>query len=100
MSTSEAIHSKLTAALSPARLSVVDESHHHVGHAGHRPEGETHFRVEVVSAAFEGKSRVERQRVVYDVLADELSAGLHALALKTMTPGEDVAPSDRGAGRR
>jgi BolA protein len=93
MSTSEIIKDRLTAALSPARLSVVDESHHHVGHAGHRPEGETHFRVEIVSAAFEGKTRVERQRMVYALLAEQLSADLHALALKTITPAEDVAPS-------
>lgn len=92
MRTSEVIRNKLTAALSPGRLSVVDESHHHVGHAGHRPEGETHFRVEIVSTAFEGKSRVERQRMVYAALAEELSAGLHALALKTITPDEDVTP--------
>jgi BolA protein len=91
MGTSDAIHSKLTASLAPARLTVVDESHQHVGHAGHRPGGESHFRVEIVSAAFEGKSRVDRQRMVYAVLADEFSAGLHALALKTVTPGEDVA---------
>ena len=57
MKTAEIIEGKLTAALSPARLSVIDESHHHVGHVGHRPEGETHFRVEIVSAAFEGKTR-------------------------------------------
>ncbi len=92
MRTSEAIREKLMAALSPGRLTVVDESHHHVGHAGHRPEGESHFRVEIVSKAFEGKNRVERQRMVYAVLNEELSAGLHALALKTVTPDEDAAP--------
>lgn len=93
MGTSDIINSKLTAALSPTRLTVVDESHRHVGHSGHRPEGETHFQVEVVSAAFEGKSRVERQRMVYGVLAEELSGGVHALALKTSTPSEDAAPA-------
>ncbi len=94
MGRSDAIHSKLTSALSPVRLTVVDESHQHVGHAGHRPEGETHFRVEIVSTAFDGKSRVERQRMVYAVLAGELSAGLHALALKTVTPNEDGIPGE------
>ncbi len=93
MGTADAINNKLTAALAPTRLMVVDESHQHVGHAGHRPEGETHFRVEIASTAFEGKNRVERQRMVYAALAEELSAGLHALALKTVTPDEDVASS-------
>jgi BolA protein len=85
------IESKLNAALSPSRLAIVDESQSHVGHAGARPEGESHFRVEVVSAAFAHKSRVERQRMVYAVLAEELSSGLHALALRTLTPDEDAA---------
>ena len=91
MGTADAINNKLTAALAPTRLMVVDESHQHVGHTGHRPEGETHFRVEIASAAFAGKNRVERQRMVYAALAEELSAGLHALALKTVTPDEDGA---------
>ena len=59
------IERKLRHALSPARLAIVDQSHLHAGHVGARPEGETHFRVEVVSAAFEGKSRLARQRLVY-----------------------------------
>jgi BolA protein len=72
------------------RLAIIDESHLHAGHAGARPGGESHFRVEIVSAAFEGKSRLERQRMVYAALADELRHDIHALALRTLTPDEDV----------
>ena len=85
------IEKKLNAALSPGRLAIVDESRRHAGHAGARPEGESHFRVEVVSAAFADKSRIERQRMVYAILAEELSSSIHALALKTLTPDEDAA---------
>ena len=81
---------KLTGALSPTRLEVVDESARHAGHAGARPEGETHFRVTVVSGSFRGLSRVARQRLVYGVLADELTGHVHALALTTLTPEEDT----------
>ncbi|HTO81405.1 MAG TPA: BolA family protein [Methylomirabilota bacterium] len=89
MSVAARIETKLTAALSPARVTVVDESEQHKGHAGHRPGGESHFRVEIVAAAFEGQSRVARQRRVCEILADELKAGVHALALTTRTPAED-----------
>lgn len=82
------IERKLTDGLSPQRLVVEDESHRHAGHAGHRPEGETHFRLLIVSAAFAGQSRVQRQRLVYDLLRDELSERIHALAMTTLTPDE------------
>ena len=83
-----AIEKKLAEGLSPSRLSVVDESHLHAGHA-HAPEGgESHFRVEVVSAAFAGLGRVARQRLVYETLADELATHIHALSLTTRTPDE------------
>lgn len=82
----EIIERKLTEALSPVRLDVIDESHLHAGHAGARPEGESHFRVEITSTAFEGKSRVERQRLVYGALAEEMAGPIHALALKTLSP--------------
>ena len=82
------IRSKLTEAFAPSRLEIVDESHLHEGHVGARPEGQTHFRVEIVSAAFDGLSRVARQRQVYSALADELAGPVHALALKTMAPAE------------
>jgi BolA protein len=84
-----AIDNKLRTRFAPIRLAIEDESARHRGHAGHREGGESHFRVEVVSAAFEGKTRVARQRLVYDALKDEFAAGLHALALTTLTPAED-----------
>ncbi|MEN8196331.1 MAG: BolA family protein [Pseudomonadota bacterium] len=82
------IKDKLTAAFAPERLDIVDESHLHAGHAGARPEGESHFRVEIVAVAFDGKSRVERQRMVYAALSEELATEVHALALRTLTPAE------------
>jgi BolA protein len=86
-----AIDNKLRARFKPARLSIEDESSRHRGHAGHREGGESHFRVEIVSTTFEGQSRVSRQRLVYEALKDEFAAGLHALALTTLTPDEDKA---------
>jgi BolA protein len=88
MTVAQTITQKLTAALQPARLEVVDDSHHHAGHAGARPGGETHFTVRIVADAFAGRSRVERQRLVYGVLADELAGPIHALSLTTQTPAE------------
>jgi BolA protein len=85
----KAIDNKLRREFAPVRLDIADESSRHRGHAGWREGGETHFRVEIVSTAFEGKSRVARQRLVYAVLEDEFDAGLHALALTTLTPEED-----------
>ena len=82
------IREKLTATLNPIRLEVIDESHRHAGHAGARPGGETHFRVEVVAAAFQGKSLLERQRLVYETLREEMSDQIHALSLVTRAPGE------------
>ena len=84
-----AIDNKLRTRFEPTRLSIDDESSRHRGHAGHREGGESHFRVEIVSAAFEGRTRVARQRLVYEALKDEFAAGLHALALTTLTPAED-----------
>ncbi len=90
MKVKAAIENKLTAALRPTRLAVVDDSRRHAGHAGARPEGETHFNVEVVSAAFAGMTRVQRQRRVYEILAEELKGPVHALALQTRTPEEEA----------
>ncbi|MFC1674160.1 BolA family protein [Pseudomonadota bacterium] len=84
-----ALEQKLTAALSPTRLEIIDNSHKHVGHAGAHPEGESHFALVVVSAAFEGQNRVQRQRMVYEVIAQEMAEHIHALELKTLTPAED-----------
>lgn len=80
---------KLEEALSPSRLEINDDSHRHAGHAGHNPEGESHFSVVVVSAAFSGKSRVDRHRMVNALLAEELAGRVHALALTTLAPDED-----------
>jgi BolA protein len=88
MRTADLIAKKLTEALVPESLKVEDESHRHEGHAGHRPGGETHFRVYIVSDAFAGKSRVERHRMVNDALSDELKGSVHALAIHAQAPGE------------
>jgi BolA protein len=88
MSVKSRIEEKLRKALQPESLRVVDESHLHAGHAGHRPEGETHFRVYVVAQGFEGRGRVERHRMVNEVLADELAGPVHALAVHPAAPGE------------
>jgi BolA protein len=82
------IHSALSQGLNPSLLEIVDDSHKHAGHAGHRPGEATHFTVTVTSDAFTGLNRVARQRLVHDLLADELAGGLHALALVTKAPGE------------
>ena len=83
-----AITNKLREAFTPESLDVIDESHLHEGHSGHRPGGETHFRVYIVSDAFEGKSRIERHRTINGLLAAELAAGVHALAIDARAPGE------------
>jgi BolA protein len=88
MSTKDAIINKLREAFSPESLDVTDESHLHQGHAGHRPGGETHFRVNIVSSAFEGKSRIERHRLINATLSAELAGSVHALAIKAIAPGE------------
>lgn len=82
------IETKLREAFAPEALEIVDESHKHRGHAGARPEGESHFHVRIVSTAFTGRPRVERQRLVYAALADELRTDIHALSLETRAPGE------------
>ena len=84
----ERIVARLTAALEPLVLDVIDESDRHAGHAGAREGGGTHYRVRVVSAKFERRSRVERHRLVYDLLGAEFADGLHALALIAKAPGE------------
>jgi BolA protein len=88
MRTADIITEKLTQAFAPESLRVVDESHQHEGHAGHRPGGQTHFRVYIVSEAFQGKSRIERHRMVNATLAGELQGGVHALAIHAHARGE------------
>jgi BolA protein len=82
------IEAKLRAAFSPIELTIDDESARHAGHVGAREGGESHFRVRIVSEKFHTLSRVERQRLVYAALADEIAAGVHALGLTTLTPQE------------
>jgi BolA family transcriptional regulator, general stress-responsive regulator len=89
MSVADTIRCKLIERFAPVRLDVLDESHRHAGHAGARPEGETHFAVTIVSAAFAGQNRVARQRLVYQTLSEELATRVHALSLTTLTPEED-----------
>jgi BolA protein len=88
MSVESAIREKLTQALQPTRLDVVNESHLHAGHRTSPGTGESHFRVLVVSQAFAGKSRIDRHRIVNDTLAAELKGRVHALAIKAYAPGE------------
>ena len=79
---------KLDAAFAPQSLQVIDESHQHHGHGGWREGGETHFRVNIVSEAFRGKSRLERHRLVNAALAEELAERVHALAISAKAPDE------------
>jgi len=88
MSLKDWITATLRERLDPIRLVVEDESQQHYGHAGWREGGETHFRIDVVSRAFEGKSRVERHRVINAALAGAFERGLHALAIQAKAPGE------------
>jgi len=90
MRTQDIITDKLTAAFAPESLRVVDESDEHKGHSGHRPGGQTHFRVYIVSEAFKGKSRIDRHRLINGALAAELAAGVHALAVHAAAPGESA----------
>jgi BolA family transcriptional regulator, general stress-responsive regulator len=82
---------RLTEAFAPESLRVIDESEHHAGHAGHRPGGETHFRLYIVAQAFRGKSRLERHRMINAALAEPLAGGVHALAIHAASPEEGLA---------
>ena len=88
MRVADMITEKLTAAFAPESLRVEDESHRHEGHAGHRPGGQTHYRVYIVAEAFRGKTRVDRHRMINQTLAQELAGGVHALAIHASAPGE------------
>jgi BolA protein len=88
MTLKELISATLRERLHPISLSVVDESHQHIGHAGWREGGETHFSIDIVSAAFAGKSRVERHRLVNGAVNEAFRRGLHALAIRARAPGE------------
>ena len=86
----DSMGTKLETALSPERLEIVDDSESHRGHGGYREGGESHFNMEIVATAFEGASRVARQRMVFDVLKEELAGPVHALSLRCLTPGEET----------
>ncbi len=87
-SVADDIHAALAARFSPQHLRVTDDSAKHHGHAGARPGGQTHFSVVIVSTAFEGTSRVDRHRMIYEALTAQFASGLHALAITAQTPGE------------
>jgi BolA protein len=92
MSVEERIREKLTKTFAPQALEVVNDSHRHAGHAGSPGTGESHFSIKVVSAAFAGKSRLERHRMVNQVLAEELAGKIHALAVTALAPDEVSRP--------
>ena len=79
---------RLDSALSPTRVELTDESEKHRGHGGYNPEGESHFSLEIETGAFAGKSRVERQRMIYKALGDLMRERVHALSIKARAPGE------------
>jgi BolA protein len=92
MRVEEQITIKLRQAFAPVALEVVNDSHRHAGHAGSPQTGESHFTIKVVSASFAGKSRLERHRMVNDVLAEELKGRIHALAISALAPEEHSSP--------
>lgn len=87
------IRAKLQAALQPSYLDLLDESARHFGHGGHNPAGESHFRLTIVAAAFIGKNRLERHRMINRLLAEELCERVHALAIDAKTP-QEASPSE------
>ena len=82
------IHSRLTDSLAPTSLEVVNDSRRHAGHAGDDGTGETHYTVRIVSPVFEGRSRIDRQRMVHEALRAELASRIHALSIQARTPDE------------
>ncbi len=91
MTVKETMETKLREKFSPERLEVINESHLHAGHQEHFDgSGETHFRIRIISPHFSGMSRIQRHRAINDLLAGELAAGVHALAVEPAAPGEAV----------
>jgi BolA protein len=88
--TADAIREKLHNAFRPERLEIIDDSAQHAGHSGAAEGGESHFNVVIVSSAFQGQGRVQRQRSIYAALAEELAGPVHALSLKALAPGESA----------
>ena len=96
MSVAARIREKLTVALDPTRLDVINESELHAGHRNSPGTGESHFRIFIVAPTFAGKTRLERHRLVNDLLKDEIRGGIHALALATYAPGEAIPKGGTG----
>jgi BolA protein len=88
LSRKERMAKQLTAQFAPQKIVIEDQSAQHAGHAGARPGGETHYHLTLVAPAFEGLSRVARQRLVYQAVREEFETGLHALSLDLKTPVE------------
>lgn len=88
LSRASRIETQLRTLFSPVHFVLTDQSGQHAGHAGARPGGETHYHLTMRASAFEGLSRVARQRLVYDALREEFDTGLHALSLDLKTPSE------------
>jgi BolA protein len=88
MNVADKIRKKMQEAFSPACLEIVDESALHAGHAGARPEGESHFRLLIVAEMFIDRGRLERQRMIYQALGDLMATDIHALSIKALTPDE------------
>jgi BolA protein len=86
MSVADTMRQKLSRRFAPARLDIQDDSHRHQGHAGARAGGESHFQIHIVAAEFAGLTRVQRQRLIYETLAEELAGPVHALAVKAEAP--------------
>ena len=83
------MHRRLTDALNPTKIELIDDSEKHRGHGGYNPAGESHFTLRIESAAFAGRSRVERQRMVHRALADLLESRVHALSIRAKAPDEE-----------
>ena len=79
---------RLNSALSPSSVELTDDSEQHRGHGGYNPAGESHFSLRIQSAAFAGKNRVERQRMIYAALGSLMESRVHALSIKASAPGE------------
>ena len=80
---------RLNSSLAPTRVDLVDDSEQHRGHGGHNPAGESHFTLRIESAAFEGKTRVQRQRMIYAALGELMESRVHALSIRATAPGEE-----------
>lgn len=80
---------RLASAISPTHVELIDDSEQHRGHGGYNPAGESHFTLRIESPAFAGKSRVERQRMIYGALGDLMESRVHALSIRAIAPGEN-----------